>query len=157
MAASRVSRPAGFTFIEILIVIAIIGVLAAIVTVAFNQTRIKASDARVKTNVHQLRLLGEIYYHNNNYSFRGYDDCLAEPASSCPGSLGEAVTVLTEDLTNLGSNQLYASATQDNDFCVGAALASNSDKVFCKDSAGRAGLTTASLAAPCRDDTCIPD
>lgn len=45
---------AGFTFIEVIVVIAIIGVLATIVLVTFSGVQRKARDARRKTEISQI-------------------------------------------------------------------------------------------------------
>ncbi len=48
----------GFTLIEVLVVIGVIGVLAAIVTLSFSKTTVKAKDMKRKAEVNQMgRLL----------------------------------------------------------------------------------------------------
>jgi prepilin-type N-terminal cleavage/methylation domain-containing protein len=152
--ARGISGSAGFTLIELLVVIAIIGLLAALVLIALHSTRTKAYDARIKSGVDQLRALGEVYYHNNNFSFSGYDVCLATPiAVNCPGNLEENIQVLKSELDYSGSSELAAAASS-TDFCVGAPLATDSDLVFCKDSDGHAGITAAATA--CGGAVCTP-
>jgi prepilin-type N-terminal cleavage/methylation domain-containing protein len=144
----------GFTLIEVVVVIAIIGILAAIVIVSFATSREKAYDARVKMIVDQLRTLGEVYYHSNNFSFNGYDICLNDPSeANCPGSLASAVSSLVSELGGSQGGPPVSNATA-SEFCVSAALASDSERSFCKDSAGHAGLTD--TATVCSSTACIP-
>ncbi|PIT98083.1 MAG: hypothetical protein COT71_02655 [Candidatus Andersenbacteria bacterium CG10_big_fil_rev_8_21_14_0_10_54_11] len=153
--APSCTNPAvGFTLIEMLVVIAIIGILAAMVILAMQSTRLKAYDARIKSSVDQLRIMGEVYYYSNNFSFSGYDTCLADPTDdNCPGNLAADVTAVKEELNRSQSSGLAAAADADG-FCVGASLATDSSQVFCKDSAGHAGL--AAFAAACNTITCQP-
>lgn len=51
----------GFTLVELLVIIAIIGLMAAIIVVGLNQSREKGKDARRVTDVKQLSNALELY------------------------------------------------------------------------------------------------
>lgn len=75
--------PKGFTLVELLIVIAIIGILSATVLVSLNQTRVKARDALRQSDLKQVRTALEIYYfENGEYPAHGSNTRLAEIASA---------------------------------------------------------------------------
>ncbi len=52
----------GFTLVELLVVVAIIGLLAGIATVSVNSVRTKARDARRVADIKQIQNALEIYY-----------------------------------------------------------------------------------------------
>ena len=55
-------REAGFTLIELLIVIAIIGILAAIAIPQFNQYKARAYDTASKADLHNIYLACKAYW-----------------------------------------------------------------------------------------------
>ena len=59
-------RRAGFTLIELLIVVAIIGILAAIAVPNFMNARIRAKVAQAKSDIRALAMGHEQYYLDNN-------------------------------------------------------------------------------------------
>jgi general secretion pathway protein G len=60
------SRRRGFTLVELLIVIVIIGILATLVIASFSNTKGKANVARVKTDLHNLATAQESYFYEKN-------------------------------------------------------------------------------------------
>ncbi len=85
----------GFTLIEMLIVIAIIGILASIVLVGIGPVQRQARDARRVSDLRQVQNALELYFSKNTE----YPDA---------GSWGE----LTTDLTT-GANPIVKSLPQD--------------------------------------------
>lgn len=57
-----ISNKKGFTLIEMLIVIAIIGILSAAVLAGLGPSRNKAKDARVISGMNQIRAIAETVY-----------------------------------------------------------------------------------------------
>ena len=55
----------GFTLIEILITITIIGILASVIFTSLNTARDKGTDASVKSNLHNLKAEAGIYLDDN--------------------------------------------------------------------------------------------
>ena len=72
----------GFTLIELMIVVAIIGVLAAIAIPQYTNFRLKAKTAEAKSNLGAIRLGEEAYFTEKEE----YVDCAATPtADGFPG------------------------------------------------------------------------
>jgi prepilin-type N-terminal cleavage/methylation domain-containing protein len=57
----------GFTLIELLVVIAIIGILSSIVLVSLNSARKKGADARIISDVEQIRTTLESDFNGSSY------------------------------------------------------------------------------------------
>ncbi len=55
----------GFTLIELMVVIAIIGILASIITVSLASSRAKARDAKRISDIRTIQLALEEYYNDN--------------------------------------------------------------------------------------------
>lgn len=77
------SVQAGFTMIELLVVVAIIGLIASIILVALSTVRINARDNARRTTMRQLQTAFELYYDGTNR----YPSTSGSWYSSEPGDL----------------------------------------------------------------------
>lgn len=132
----------GFTLIELLVVIAIIGILAALVLVALGNARDKAQDARIKSNVAQLRTLAEIIYDSADASYASVQTCFdaavagVPTAAQCVNSGTEAsVNQLVDDTATAGGT--ITTNSDLDEFCISSVLASVAGQFVCSDSTGR--------------------
>ena len=88
----RVSSAEGFTLIELLIVVAILGVVAAIATPGLLRSRMAANESAA---IGSLRSIVSAQQNFASVS-RGFADDLATLAAICPGS---TTSFLSEDLS----------------------------------------------------------
>ena len=63
----RKGNQKGFTLIELLIVVAIIGILAAIAIPQFSSYRQKAFNSAAQSDLKTIRLAAEAFYTDNYY------------------------------------------------------------------------------------------
>lgn len=133
-----------FTLIELLIVIAIIGILASVIMVGLQGGRLGANDSRAIQDMSQIRGKAELYYTQNGNSYRGL---------SC------AVDDEMEDLCNdiekvVGAKPTITVASTNTSYCAYVKLNTpyrNMVDYYCIDSAGRAGNT--GTYATCKNTT----
>ncbi|MFH1582901.1 MAG: type II secretion system protein [Candidatus Falkowbacteria bacterium] len=60
----------GFTLIELLVVISIIGFLASASMLMFNSARIKARDAKRRTDLKQISTVLQMYYDDHHHTYQ---------------------------------------------------------------------------------------
>jgi prepilin-type N-terminal cleavage/methylation domain-containing protein len=146
----------GFTLIELLVVIAIIGILAALVLVALGSARDKANDARIKSDVGQLRTIAEVIYDSAGSSYNdgvlSVEACFeGGAASTCGASNHASVTTLLADIDDANGASGGAATAEDSAsaFCVEARLNGTTGNFVCVDSTGvtETGHTTARCTA----------
>lgn len=126
-------KKTAFTFIELVVVISIIGLLASIVLVSLRDSRAKARDAQIKSYMHQLRNAAEMSYIKNNESYSQIcdesDNTLVNSGEI--GLLEEAIKKENgdQDLTCFESADKKA-------FAVSSPLQARVGKHWCVESAG---------------------
>lgn len=129
----------GFTLIELLVVIAIIGILAALVLVALGNARDKANDARVKSDVSQLRTIAEVIYDASGASYATVGACFTtpDPVDCSSADIETSVTNLTDDIFAANGGTAINAQSDADDFCLTAQIRSNvTNNLVCVDDSG---------------------
>ena len=80
---SRVESPNGFTMIELMIVVAILGILAAVATVSYNHFVTKAKNVEGEIVIHEVERLEHLYHASKE----AYTDSLADLGFAMTGTL----------------------------------------------------------------------
>ena len=115
----------GFTLVELLTVVAIIGILSAMTLVTFPAARTRAKDGVIMSDMGQLRAEAEVLYGAGNvYTNLG-------------GTLiSDSWTALAGDI--LAQHEAINIEATLQSYCVNVTL--NSDAEWCIDSTGFAGI-----------------
>ena len=113
MIKKQLTIKSGFTLVELLVVISIIGVLATLVLTNLNEARVRARDVAKKQRLSQLKTALQLY-SNDFMSFPATGDgtvfnaCGVTGKTSCtPGeafSAGSGPTIYMNQLVQSGSN-----------------------------------------------------
>ena len=120
-----------FTLVELLVVIAVIGIMAGLVVVIFNTVRSKGKDSQIKSDISQLAIDADIWgtKHNNNWTgwcsqtagsnFLNLSDSIATnnggTAPSCNGTATSwiVVAVMTSGNTNICTDSTGKTTTSE--------------------------------------------
>lgn len=135
----------GFTLVELLVVVAIIGLMIAVALVALNSARAKARDARRVNDIRQIQIALERYYIDAGSYPIGNNVLLGTPpgtigncldsngfSTNCSGIIYEARIPSNPTPTNDGdcpASGYYYNSTDPNttytiQYCIGTATGS---------------------------------
>lgn len=115
----------GFTLVEMLVVIAVIGIISTVALTALGPSRNKAKDSRIISGLNQIRAVAETIY-DGDYS--GIAAEAADPTSEIGKSIADI-------MVNNGKQAVVFSYSPNNaDYSAHSPLASGGN--YCVDSAG---------------------
>ena len=129
------NKDKGFTLIELMIVVAIIGILAAIAIPQFASYRVKAFNSAAKADLHSAQTTFEVFFNDNNE----YPPTTAAATGAI--TLGSGTSQVT---MNTSSTVFFSNFTAAGGQAYGAAT---------KHTAGDIRYTTTSATPTIQEDT----
>ena len=137
------TRNLGFTLIEVLVVIAIIGILAGVIVASLGDARQGGQDSAIKQGMSSVRNDSAIFYNDNNFS---YDDfCIYAATVPKLDSLKISSSAANAVSSNIGAASNGTTVTchaNAEGFALAVPLNNPSDPdkpLWCVDSAGFSG------------------
>ncbi len=130
----KITQLNGFTLIEVLVVISIIGILAAFILPNLTGVRGRASDTQAKNNLNQLKSALRLYYNDA----QTYPDVAGETACSNAAISGAVAPYLDSDV--IPTTCMYLDQESANGFYAYITLSSGAGTED-TESANRCGQT----------------
>ncbi|MFA5791795.1 MAG: type II secretion system protein [Candidatus Paceibacterota bacterium] len=145
----------GFTLLELLVVVAIVGILSAVIFGSLNSTRNKGGDAGVKSNLRTAMSQAEIFYNTNTAVLNTYTDVCANGVVGGAQGIGLQILAAAKSngyatYTRDGTGTLTTATCNDNLTFWAAEVplkSAGANKMWCVDSAGKSEEKTTSIGA----------
>jgi prepilin-type N-terminal cleavage/methylation domain-containing protein len=128
---SKMTSQKGFTLIEMLVVIAVVGILSAAVLASLGPARERGRDTRIISGLNQIAALAEIEFTGNSY----------------PADLMTFAAVQVNDIKQVNNDQDLTYFIGAGTFAVSSPLASSGS--YCVDSSGFRGSGAAVAGGEC--------
>ena len=133
----------GFTLVELLVVIAVIGLLASIVLVSMGSARQKARDARRQADIRQIGTAMELFYSDNGEKYLS-----TTGGANAVTAIGTYLPAVPKDPQDVSPQQYMWAANSANQqlYCVYVKLEGVTNTYVC--SSERGTLSKVSVSAP---------
>jgi type IV pilus assembly protein PilE len=135
----------GFTLIELLMVMALIGILVAIIYVSLRNSVIRSKNSRIATDVAEIRKIAQGLYLSSS---DGYTSLCVSDGTSL-NRTNQDLDDLQEDIEGLGGSIKSCWANVES-YCLTVNLAQNRG-FLCIDDEGRFSSLLSSEPNPCVD------
>ena len=164
----------GFTLVELLVVISVIGIIVGVALASMYSSRSKGADASIKSSLNSARLQTELWFDSNNHDYTGVCGTDANSVNSAGvksifsnidsarvagGFTGNSGVVNVNNVSSGGYNKVTCHAEQlvngANGWAVEAPLkasASGAPVMYCVDYLGFSGIVNTNLNV--RDEIC---
>ena len=135
----------GFTIIELLVVVAIIAVLAAIVLVNVTSYINKGKDAAIRANSSSLLVTSVAYFDANGTYSANWCSTTVAPGLTYYVPIKTAIEAAGG--TSVTCTVASSSGTLYDLWCVSSKLKTDTSKYFCADSTGKKSESTTAICA----------
>lgn len=144
MKLTELKARSGFTLIEMLVVVAVIGILSSVLLNAFGPAKNKAKDTRIIQEVGQVRSLAEALYDGD------YDALESLPKTNI---LNPNIKALADDIAIQGGSLVIRKSNPAINY-IAYSILNTSQEVsgvleatyYCVDSTGKSGITSSDLS-----------
>ena len=144
MKLTKLKANQGFTLIEMLVVVAVIGILSSVLLNALGPAKQKAKDSRIQQELGQVRSLAETFYDGD------YDALETIPKTDI---LNQNLRALSLDIALQGGELVIRKATPALNYIAYSRLnltigtsENPQTAYYCLDSTGNSGITTVDLS-----------